>query len=110
MPGSHRRPDTAEEAAALQAPPPDREGLDEAEYVLAAARYRRRMPGARKVVLSPGDVAFYRDSAIHLGHYIPTMKRATMHGHFESTRTRQFFAETFNLTGQRDGQREPGTR
>jgi hypothetical protein len=51
------------------------------------------------VALSAGDVAVYRDSALHLGHYVPTVHRATLHGHFENEVTRAFFRETFALAG-----------
>lgn len=95
VPGSHRRDDTPLEAQVLASSQPDRDEMTEEEYVVAASGYRRSMPGALKVSLSPGDVAFYRDSAIHLGNYIPTMLRATLHGHFESEVSRQFFTETF---------------
>ncbi|HZS13351.1 MAG TPA: phytanoyl-CoA dioxygenase family protein [Candidatus Dormibacteraeota bacterium] len=97
VPGSHVRDDTPEEARVLAAGPPSRDGVSEEEYVVAASRYRRSMPGARMVALSAGDVAVYRDSALHLGHYIPTIHRATLHGHFENEVTRAFFTETFSL-------------
>lgn len=105
VPGSHRRDDTPEENAVVrgegavalpaweEAPPPSPGAA--AAYAQAGDAYVRSMPGAVRVVLAPGDVAVYRDSALHLGHYVPTVKRATLHGHFESDVTRQFFEKTF---------------
>ncbi len=97
VPGSHVRDDTPEEARVLADSPPDHATMTEAEYAVAASQYRRSMPGARMVALSAGDVALYRDSALHLGHYIPTIRRATLHSHFENDVTRAFFTETFAL-------------
>jgi ectoine hydroxylase-related dioxygenase (phytanoyl-CoA dioxygenase family) len=98
VPGSHRRDDTPEEARILAAGAPQRDGMSECEYVVAASRYRRSMPGGRCVMLAAGDVAVYRDSALHLGHYLPTALRATLHGHFENQATRAFFREAFPVT------------
>lgn len=100
VPGSHDRDDTPEEAAVLagNGPAPLPEWVDGAApeaYELAGERYLASMPGARRVVLAPGDVAVYRDSALHLGHYIPSMRRATLHGHFENDETRRFFERHF---------------
>jgi ectoine hydroxylase-related dioxygenase (phytanoyl-CoA dioxygenase family) len=97
VPGSHVRDDTEEEARVVAGEPPDHAGMSEAEYAVAASQYRRSMPGARMVPLSAGDVAIYRDSALHLGHYIHTIHRATLHGHFENDVTRRFFSEMFGL-------------
>ena len=95
VPGSHAREDTPEEARILAAGAPSRDGMEECDYVVAASRYRRSMPGGRCVMLSAGDVAVYRDCALHLGHYIPTALRATLHGHFEDEVTRAYFREAF---------------
>jgi hypothetical protein len=40
------------------------------------------MPGAVQVVLSAGDIAFYRSTAWHIGTYVPYVKRATLHDGF----------------------------
>lgn len=103
VPGSHRRDDTPGENAvvrgegAVALPALDEPSSPEvsAAYAQEGDAYVRSMPGAVRVVLAPGDVAMYRDSALHLGHYVPTVKRATLHGHFESDVTRQFFENTF---------------
>jgi hypothetical protein len=95
VPGSHAREDTSEEARILAAGAPQRDGREECDYVVAASRYRRSMPGGRCVALSAGDVAVYRDCALHLGHYVPTALRATLHGHFENALTRAYFREAF---------------
>jgi hypothetical protein len=97
VPGSHDRDDTPEEAAVLAAgtcPPWTPE--DPVAYSQAADAYIRSMPGATNVYLAPGDLAVYRDSAIHLGHYVPTVTRATLHGHLDDAETRAFFVEHFH--------------
>ena len=42
------------------------------------------------------DDPVYRDSALHLGHNVPTIKRATLHGHLDNAETFQFFVDHFH--------------
>jgi hypothetical protein len=101
VPGSHCRDDTAEERAHREtarppAWPEDQDATAVAGFSQAAEAYAAGMPGAVRVVLAPGDIAVYRDSALHLGHYIPTIRRATLHGHLDDDVTRQFFVDHFH--------------
>lgn len=103
VPGSHCRDDTPGERAVVAkqstsppAAPTPGDPADAARYSQESDAYFRAMPGAVQVVLSPGDIAVYRDSALHLGHYVPTIRRATLHGHLENDVTRQFFVDHFH--------------
>lgn len=112
VPGSHRRPDTAEEAAVVArtaaTAPVWVDGVTTAAgYARAAADYLEAMPGGHRVVLAPGDVAMYRDSSLHLGHYLPTVRRATLHGHFDDERGRAYFDEVLKRPA---GLRTPDSR
>ena len=86
VPGSHNRPDTEAERALF----PDRpvpaprfpETLSPAERELACLDYVRQMPNAKQIVLGAGDVAFYRQTAWHIGTYVPYVKRAMLHDAF----------------------------
>jgi hypothetical protein len=42
----------------------------------------------------------YRHTALHLGHYIPTVRRATLHGNFENDLTRKFFLDQMSSQGE----------
>jgi hypothetical protein len=65
-------------------PVPGRAGLEDGEYEAQALAYARSMPGARRVMLGAGDIAFYRQCGWHLGYYLPYHRRATLHGHARS--------------------------
>ena len=83
VPGSHLRGDTPEEMAlwpTRPTPPPEL-----TPDMGADARYEkclelaRSMPGARNLVLHPGDFCVYRNTLWHLGVYHPAKVRATLH-------------------------------
>jgi hypothetical protein len=81
VPGSHDRDDTAEERAAFPdgeptAPSFQTESNEERERMCLA--YCRRMPGAVRVHLDPGDLCVYRGTLWHMGNYVPYVKRATI--------------------------------
>ena len=81
VPGSHARDDTAEERAAFpdgEPTPPSflEESNEERERICLA--YCRRMPGAVRVHLDPGDLCVYRGTLWHMGNYVPYVKRATI--------------------------------
>ena len=81
VPGSHARDDTPEERAAFPdgeptAPTFQTESNEERERICLA--YCRRMPGAVRVHLDPGDVCVYRGTLWHMGNYVPYVKRATI--------------------------------
>ena len=86
VPGSHHRADSEAEATVFPtvppAPPEFPAHCSAVERELACTHYVRRMPGAVPVVLSAGDVAFYRATAWHIGTYVPYTKRATLHDGF----------------------------
>jgi hypothetical protein len=86
VPGSHDRPHTPEELAAfgsVPAPPPKlTDAMSPVERELACTEYVRRMPGATNIVLSAGDVAFYRACGWHIGTYVSYVRRATLHDGF----------------------------
>ncbi len=81
VPGSHARDDTAEERAAFPdgeptAPSFETDSNEERERMCLA--YCRRMPGAVRVHLDPGDLCVYRGTLWHMGNYVPYVKRATI--------------------------------
>lgn len=82
VPGSHRRDDSADEAALFPGPPtraPDLNGLSSEERERRCLDYCASMPHAQRLVLDAGDVALYRSTLWHLGNYIPYRRRATLH-------------------------------
>ncbi len=99
VPGSHARmTDTAGEVAAARAE--SRTTLDnkerrrsEAEQELAQLAYCRNMPGAVQLILQPGDLVLYRNTAWHLGGYVPYRRRATLHGQADTPEFAQFKRE-----------------
>jgi hypothetical protein len=81
VPGSHAREDTEAEREAFPdgnpvAPSFETESNEERERVCLA--YCRRMPGAVRVHLDPGDLCIYRGTLWHMGNYVPYVKRATI--------------------------------
>lgn len=87
VPASHNRRDTDAERAAFgetfpPLPPPTTPEMSAEERELACSAYTRAMPGGEPVLLSAGDVAFYRASAWHIGSYVPYVRRATLHDGF----------------------------
>lgn len=81
VPGSHARDDTVAEREAFPdgkptAPSFEMESNEERER--ACLEYCRRMPGAERVHLDPGDVCVYRGTLWHTGFYVPYVKRATI--------------------------------
>lgn len=97
VPGSHGRDDTDAERAAFGGVPAPGPALTDAmsngEREAACLAYARRMPGAVQLHLEPGDVAFYRACAWHLGSYTPHAKRATLHDGFYGPADRQWQAD-----------------
>lgn len=82
VPGSHARPDTPEEIARFPQrgfSGPDLEGKSSAERERLSLEYCQSLPGAFRLLLDAGDYALYRNSLWHLGNYIPSKKRATLH-------------------------------
>jgi hypothetical protein len=67
--------------------------MDDAEYEALALEYLRSMPGARRIVLGAGDIAFYRQCGWHLGYYLNYHRRATLHGQAQSSETLDFWEE-----------------
>jgi hypothetical protein len=86
VPGSHNRPDTDAERALFPTrpvpPPAFPDSLSPVAREMACLGYTRQMPNAVQIVLSAGDVAFYRQTAWHIGNYVPYVKRATLHDQF----------------------------
>jgi hypothetical protein len=81
VPGSHSRDDTEAEREAFPdgkptAPSFEVETNEERERI--CLEYCRRMPGATRVHLDPGDVCVYRGTLWHTGFYVPYVKRATI--------------------------------
>jgi ectoine hydroxylase-related dioxygenase (phytanoyl-CoA dioxygenase family) len=81
VPGSYARDDTPAERAAFSediptTPPLDGKTNEERERI--CLDYCRRMPGAQRLHLDPGDFVVYRNTLWHMGNYVPYMKRATI--------------------------------
>lgn len=86
VPGSHgRMTDTPAEIAAARAQNrtavenKDRARSEAAQEVFLQD-YCRSMPGALQVTLQAGDLVLYRNTAWHMGNYVPYRRRATLHG------------------------------
>ncbi len=58
---------------------PELDGLSVVDRERACLDYCKKMPGAVRMCLDPGDFAIYRNTLWHLGNYIPYRKRATLH-------------------------------
>lgn len=86
VPGTHARmTDTPEELTAARAQ--NQAALEnrnrarsEAEQEIFLNEYCASMPGAVQVVLQAGDLVLYRNTAWHMGNYVPYRRRATLHG------------------------------
>ncbi len=99
VPGSHTRvTDTPAELAAARAL--DRAGVEnkqrlrsESAQELLLQDYGQNMPGAVQVVLQAGDLVLYRNTAWHLGSYVPYRRRATLHGQADTPEFAQFKLE-----------------
>lgn len=87
VPGSHRRVRNTEEEMAVYRSTTQEELMDEdnqktdEELELFCLRYCQAMPGAVQLVLNPGDFCIYRNTAWHLGNYVPYRDRMTLHTH-----------------------------
>jgi len=99
VPRSHTRvTDTPGELAAARAL--DRAGVEnkqrlhsESAQELRMQDYCQNMPGAVQVILQAGDLVLYRNTAWHLGSYVPYRKRATLHGQADTPEFAQFKLE-----------------
>lgn len=99
VPGTHTQmTDTAGEVAAARSQ--TRAALEnkarqrtEAAQELAQLEYCQAMPGAVQVILQPGDLVLYRNTAWHLGAYVPYRRRATLHGQADTPEFAQFKTE-----------------
>jgi hypothetical protein len=82
VPGSHLRRDTKAEIARFPVRPlegPDVIGKDDLGAEWAVMDYARSMPGGMEVRLGAGDLMLYRNSAWHIGVYLPYRRRTTIH-------------------------------
>lgn len=81
VPGSQLRQfDLPRETAAAAAALPGEDAGDEA-VERGCLDYARTMPGAVRLHMDAGDLAFYHPNAWHLGVYRPESRRRTIHGH-----------------------------
>jgi hypothetical protein len=80
VPGSHNRPDTQAELEAAHAVNPAHLRGDgpEVDAELSTLHYARRMPGAVQVHLMASDIMLWRQSAWHLGRYLPYAPRLSL--------------------------------
>lgn len=82
VPGSHARHDSEAEVARFPERPMrdlDLQGLTGAERERACLEYCQSLPNAKRLFLNAGDYCLYRNSLWHMGNYMPTKKRATLH-------------------------------
>ncbi len=85
VPGTHRRLRTAAEVVAnnAKAPPAvqvDSEGEVDKTFGEDGAWNGVDPPNTMRVRLKPGQTAFYSQRILHRASYLPTAKRATLHG------------------------------
>ena len=81
VPGSHLRTfDLPGETAAADAALPD-DDADRETAERGCLAYAQGMPGAVRLQMDAGDLAFYHPNAWHIGAYRPEAKRRTIHGH-----------------------------
>lgn len=99
VPGSHSRmTDTPAELAAARAQHKaevenSRHLRSEAAQELFLQDYCQSMPGAVQVILQAGDLVLYRNTAWHLGNYVPYRRRATLHGQADTPEYARFKRE-----------------
>ena len=95
VPGSGRRGDTEAEQDLFvrrlpKSGPELFPGMTQEEKELACMAHTRLMPNAVNIVLSAGDIAFYRAVSWHTGNYVPYVKRATLHSCFDGPEDREW--------------------
>lgn len=81
VPGSHARDDLPEEREAFPEEIPTAPLLDGKSFMereRMCLDYCRRMPGAKRLHMDPGDYCVYRNTLWHMGNYVPYSKRATI--------------------------------
>jgi ectoine hydroxylase-related dioxygenase (phytanoyl-CoA dioxygenase family) len=92
VPGSHARDDSPAEREAFPEdipPGPPLHGTTE-ERERMCLDYCRRMPGAIRLHLEPGDWFIYRNTMWHTGNYVPYAKRATILDVVDTPRYREW--------------------
>jgi hypothetical protein len=110
VPGTHASmTDTPGQLAAARAQ--DRAAVEnwkrersEAEQEIFLLDYCQSMPGAVQVILQPGDLVLYRNTAWHMGNYVPYRRRATVHGQADTTEYARYkldLADMFKRTKER---------
>ncbi|CBQ73565.1 conserved hypothetical protein [Sporisorium reilianum SRZ2] len=88
VPATHRRLRTAAEVSANNAKPPAATQVDASQpeseqqydFALDGAWIGIDPPNTLRVQLKPGQMAFYSQRILHRASYLPTAKRATLHG------------------------------
>ena len=87
VPGSHLRVENSEDEMRVYRSTTQEELRDEEnkrtdeELELFCLNYCQAMPGAVQLVLNPGDFCLYRNTAWHIGNYVPYRRRMTLHTH-----------------------------
>jgi len=87
VPGSHLRVENSEDEMRVYRSTTQEKLRDEEsertdeELELFCLNYCQAMPGAVQLVLNPGDFCLYRNTAWHIGNYVPYRRRMTLHTH-----------------------------
>lgn len=112
VPGSHRRVGNSEEEMAIYRSTTQEELRDEEnrrtdeELELFCLGYCQAMPGAVQLVLNPGDFCLYRNTAWHIGNYVPYRERMTLHTHAMTPAFREFAVKFQHMLKPREASLE----
>jgi ectoine hydroxylase-related dioxygenase (phytanoyl-CoA dioxygenase family) len=96
VPGSHLRVENLEDEMRVYRSTTQEELRDEEnnrtdeELELFCLNYCQAMPGAVQLVLNPGDFCLYRNTAWHIGNYVPYRRRMTLHTHAMTPEFQEF--------------------
>jgi ectoine hydroxylase-related dioxygenase (phytanoyl-CoA dioxygenase family) len=76
------------------------------ELELFCLNYCQAMPGAVQLVLNPGDFCLYRNTAWHIGNYVPYRRRMTLHTHAMTPEFQDFAVKYRHLLKPREASLE----
>ena len=112
VPGSHLRVHNTDEEMTVYRSTTQEELRDETnrrtdeELELFCLHYCQAMPEAVQLVLNPGDFLLYRNTAWHIGNYVPYRERMTLHTHAMTPAFQEFAVRYHHLLKPREASLE----
>ncbi|MEZ5277966.1 MAG: hypothetical protein R3F07_16410 [Opitutaceae bacterium] len=112
VPGSHLRVHNTDEEMTVYRSTTQEELRDEdnrrtdEELELFCLNYCQAMPGAVQLVMNPGDFLLYRNTAWHIGNYVPYRERMTLHTHAMTPAFQEFAVRYRHLLKPREASLE----